>query len=186
MNIDYVKNFCCTKCKESPPIIILDEQVGVVRKVISNLPFAREVLQVLSRCESICGIFRISALSVVQRKILAELSQCKTANISDLQAMFPITKFLELLTNSLPPKIDIQNDRITLYENVAQLLLSILKQIQVLMRKPTRKLYEIDVCDDNDPFNCFPALRQNFKLVFSIKFLILCVPIRIVFSFTYI
>ena len=52
--------------------------------------------------------------SVQQRKLLAELAQRKTVTLSEIQAIYHKTIFL---TNSLPPKIDIQNE----------VLLSILK-----------------------------------------------------------
>ena len=144
-------------------VIYCSEEIGTIRKVSQKYPLVYEVIQTLSRCESICGIIRISAISVQQRKLLAELSQGKTVTLSEIQAIYHKTIFLKHLTNSLPPNIDIQNDKITLQENVAEVLLSILKQIQNLIRKPTRKLTETNISSDEDHFNCFPALHQNFK-----------------------
>ena len=94
---------------------------------------------------------------------MAELSQHKTGKLSNLESIYPKTKFLELLINSLPPDIDVFNDKIALDKNVAKVLMSILKQIQVLIRKPTRIMREVNVSDDQDYFNCYPALNKNFK-----------------------
>ena len=87
-------------------VIYCSEEIGTIRKVSQNYSLVYEVIQTLSRCESICGIVRISAISVQQRKLLAELAQRKTVTLSEIQAIYHKTVFL---TNSLPPKIDIQN-----------------------------------------------------------------------------
>ena len=162
-SVDFANALESVKPEFAKYIVYCSEQHGVIKKVHRSFPLVQEVIQVFSRCESIFAIVRISAISVVQRKLLAELSQHKTGKLSDLQSMYPKTKFLELLINSLPPDIDIPNDKITLNENVAEVLMSILKQIQVLIRKPTRKVCEVNVCDVKDHFNCYPALNNSFK-----------------------
>ena len=70
--------------------------------------------------------------------------------------------FLKLIMNSLQPNIDIYNNKIILQENIASLLESILKQIQFLLRKPSRELLEENESYD-DFFNCFPALLESFR-----------------------
>lgn len=51
---------------------------------------------------------------------------------------------LEILLNSVPATInlDLDENKYTLHQTVATLLFSILKKIQILLRKPTRILVE--------------------------------------------
>ena len=143
-------------------IIFCSESHGTLRIISDNYPLVPEIIRTLSQCESITAITRITAASSCQRKLLAELAKQQTVSLSDTQALYLKMNFLKLLINSLQPNIDIHNNQIILQENVASLLESILKQIQFLLRKPTRELLEEnESCDDF--FNCFPALLKNFR-----------------------
>ena len=79
-------------------VIYCSEEIGTIRKVSQKYPIVYEVIQTLSRCESICGIIRISAISVQQRKLFFELSQGKTVTLSEIQAIYHKTIFLKHLT----------------------------------------------------------------------------------------
>ena len=123
----------------------------------------REVIEILSKCESVCAIVRMTTLSTNERKLIADLALRKAVSLSKFKVLLPRLHFIKLLINSLPPHLDILIDKITLQVNVAEVLFTLLKQIQLLMRKPSRILTEGTSLEGEDFFNCFPSLHTNLR-----------------------
>ena len=108
----------------------------------------------------------MTTLSPDERKLIADLALQQTVTFSNIKALYPRLHFIKLLANSLPPQLDVQNDKISLQENVAEVLFTILKQIQLLIRNPTRVLKEDIPLGREDYFNCFPALHANSRYLY--------------------
>ena len=135
---------------------------GALKIVDPELYGVTEVIQLISRCETLTALIRISALSENQRKIISELSLGKCVASDDLKNIYKKTFSLQIIINSIPPNIDAINGNIALQPEVAQLLYAILKKIRHTIKRPSRKLVKATTTSNLDFLSYFPGLRNNY------------------------
>ena len=132
-----------------------------LRLVDPLFPGVIEAIKLPARSEPLTALFRFSALSGFQRKLITELSLGESKSIDSLSDIYHKTYGLNIIFNSIPPKIDPLSGKITLQSHVALLLKIILKKVNELMKYTSRKLTEENSQEINF-FSYFPAIKKNY------------------------
>ena len=102
-----------------------------LRLVDPEFPGVIEAIKLLARSEPLTALFRFSALSGFQRKMITELSLGESKSIESLSDIYHKTYGLNIIFNSISPKIDPLSRKITLQSHVALLLKMILKKVNL-------------------------------------------------------
>ena len=115
------------KVPELTDYIRFTAESEISRTFISPVyPRAADVLKLFTRTESVCAIFRLSAVSSYERKLIVRLSHGELVNIKELTNVYTKMCALEIIVTSIPPSINNGAETIILNQNVAFLLTAII------------------------------------------------------------
>ena len=132
---------------------------GNFTKLIGDYPNVNKIVQMLSRHHPITGLFQLSILTIVERKLLVKLSQGLSIDKIYVSPICSKIYALKLLFNSIPNNNDVSS--FSLHQILYPLLNRILIKVNVLLKYPSRRILEFTP-KVNNFYDYFPTFHINY------------------------